>query len=169
METQWKFKAHISAGRRSVRMETKTYKGFEMYREQGGQTKDIYYIKGDKKNYESEEELIKVIDSKTVNPPTMDNKTPIQEAIEYYQYEKTRIGKDRTLGKNSKQDAIEETESVISYLESLLPKEKEFASRVWDTADNRAEEERNYPYGKRGDNWKYPAKHEFLNQLYPEK
>lgn len=90
--------------------------------------------------------------------------TPIQQAIEYYRSQKTTIGKDRTLGKNSKQDAIEATESIISYLESLLEKEKEFALhcyregiKVTDQSDFMDSHIIRNQY-----------RHEFINQLYPK-
>lgn len=58
MEEQWKFKAHIGLGKKGIRMEVKQYNGIELFREFGS-GKPIYYVKSDKKNYDSEEALIK--------------------------------------------------------------------------------------------------------------
>lgn len=59
MEEQWKFRAHIGYSKgKGVRMEVKQYKGIELFREIGS-GKTIYYVQSDKKNYDSEEALIK--------------------------------------------------------------------------------------------------------------
>lgn len=63
----WKFRAHLNAGRRSVTMEVKQYNGIELFRELGG-GKPIYYIASNKTNFPDEESLIKHIQS-TISTP----------------------------------------------------------------------------------------------------
>lgn len=94
---------------------------------------------------------------------TMENKTPIQTAIEFWNERKNEAPTYQL------QSAAE---MFIKYLESLLSKEKEFAEKCFDAGRKRAE----FNAREHGSAYEYliqekttPDKQQFINQLYPEK
>lgn len=76
--------------------------------------------------------------------------TPIQEAIAYWTQRKKEIIEGDS-GLNTQYDTL-----FIQYLESLLPKEKEFAEKCFDAGIDFSE------------GVDHPNKTVFINQLYPK-
>lgn len=81
--------------------------------------------------------------------------TPLQEAIQNF--------KSQIKGNNSIND--QNLHIIVSYLESLLPKEKLFVEKVFQAGADWATEVLN-SYARRP---KEPDVNQFLNHLYPEK
>jgi hypothetical protein len=54
---EWKFRGHISIKGKGIRQEVKVHEGIELFREIDRKG-TIYYVQSDKKNFETEEELL---------------------------------------------------------------------------------------------------------------
>lgn len=80
--------------------------------------------------------------------------TPLQEAIANFRQEIKEMQKEVSATIEGK--AI--IAATVTYLQSLLPKEKELVRRCFDAGYNRRYEPEHYP-----------SKEKFINQLYPEK
>lgn len=87
----------------------------------------------------------------------MQNKSPIQQAIENFKSHIGNLGSESDLA----------LEVCVHYLESILPKEKEFVGKVWDAAISHHEQEERSP-GLAGPRNPLPDKNKFINQLYPK-
>lgn len=96
----------------------------------------------------------------------MENKTPIQQAIEMFKSEMKGIEENPMIGRDEKLAYSSQYENFIERLESLLPKEKAHGESIWTAAEKYTREDDRSIHGHEFENL---SKVEFFNKLYPKK